>query len=152
MVDVNLLPEETCVRIGIAVTLAIALPLAVRYLWPAVASAGMQFNEALEAEARMAAQPKSLVFSLPEDRFIKVALPETSPAVGFTMKALNIRAKTGASVVSITRAGRRYANPGADWCFELNDVVEAIGEPKELASLKDMLGVVASVPDGDGIA
>ena len=62
-----------------------------------------------------------------------------------TIKALDIRAKTGASVVSVTRDGKRYGNPGADWCFELNDIVEAIGEPKELSSLKDMLGVIVSM-------
>jgi CPA2 family monovalent cation:H+ antiporter-2 len=145
MLDVNLLPGETSVRIGIAVILAVAIPIAVRYLWPAVTSAGAQFNEALEAESRMAAQPKSLVFSLPEDRFLKVVLPETSPAVGLTIKDLNIRAKTGASIVSLTREGRRFGNPGADWCFKTGDTVEAIGDPRELASLKDMLGIVSSV-------
>jgi hypothetical protein len=80
---------------------------------------------------------------------LKAALPESSPAVGLTLKSLDVRAKTGASVVSVTRNGKRYGNPGADWCFEIDDIVEAIGEPKELASLKDMLGIVVSVPEGD---
>ena len=150
MVDINLMPEEPYVRIGIAVALAIAIPLAVRYLWPAVSAAGAQFNEALEAEARMAAKPKSLTFSLPEDKFLKVALPVSSPAVGRTLKSLDVRAKTGASVVSVTRNGKRYGNPGADWRFGVNDVVEAIGEPKELTSLRELLGIVASVRDDDG--
>lgn len=149
MADVNLMPEETYVRIGIGIVLAIAIPLAVRYLWPAVSAAGVQFNEALEAEARMAAKPKPLIFSLPEDRFLKSTLPESSPAIGLTLKDLNVRAKTGASVVSVTRDGKRRSNPGADWCFEIGDVVEAIGEPRELASLKDLLGIVASQHDGD---
>ena len=149
MVDINLMPEETCVRIGIAIVLAVTIPLAVRYLWPAVSAAGMQFNEALEAEARMAAKPKPLTFSLPEDRFLKATLPDSSPAIGLTLKALDVRAKTGASVVSVTRNGRRHSNPGADWCFEIGDIVEAIGEPKELASLKDLLGIVVSVHSDD---
>ena len=151
MVDVNLLPEEFVFRVAIAIVLAIALPIAVRYLWPAVTSAGVQFNEALEAEARMAAQPQHLTFSLPENRFLKVVLPQTSPAVGMTIKSLDIRAKTGASVVSVYRDGRRYGNPGADWTFEVGDVVEAIGEPRELSSLKDMLGLIVSVSEEDAI-
>ena len=151
MMDINLMPEEPYIRIGIAIALAVAMPVAVKYLWPAVSSAGVQFNEALEAESRMAAQPRPLTFSLPEDRFLKVALPETSPAIGMTIKSLDIRAKTGASVVSITRGAKRYGNPGADWCFELNDVVEAIGEPKELSSLKDLLGVVVSTHEDEFI-
>jgi CPA2 family monovalent cation:H+ antiporter-2 len=152
MIDINLMPEELYVRIGIAVVLAIAIPIAIRYLWPAVSAAGRQFNEALEAETRMAAQPKPLTFSLPEDKFLNVSIPETSPAVGMTIKALDIRAKTGSSIVAIIRAGKRYRNPGADWCFELNDVIEAIGEPKELASLKDLLGVVVSMHEDDSFS
>ena len=140
MLDVNLLPEETSVRIGIAVVLAVAIPLAVRYLWPAVSAAGVQFNEALEAEARMAERPEPLVFSMPSDRYLKVRLPETSPAAGRTIKALDIRAKTGASVVSVSRDGQTHGNPGADWCFQKDDIVEAIGDPKQLAALKDILG------------
>ena len=145
MLDVNLMPEETSVRIGIAVVLAIAIPIAVRYLWPAVSAAGVQFNEALEAEARMAERPEPLVFSMPRDRYLKVKLPETSPAIGLTIKALDIRAKTGASVVSVARGGQFHGNPGADWCFSADDVVEAIGEPRQLASLKDLLGEVSVV-------
>jgi K+/H+ antiporter YhaU regulatory subunit KhtT len=117
-----------------------------------VSAAGRQFNEALEAETRMAAQPKPLTFSLPEDKFLNVSIPETSPAVGMTIKALDIRAKTGSSIVAIIRAGKRYRNPGADWCFELNDVIEAIGEPKELSSLKDLLGVVVSMHEDDSFS
>ena len=142
MLDVNLMPEETPVRIGIAVVLAIAIPIAVRYLWPAVSAAGIQFNEALEAEAKMAEHPEPHVFSLPRDRYLDIRLPDTSPAVGLTIKALDIRAKTGASVVSVTRRGERHGNPNADWCFEPGDLVEAIGDPKELASLKNLFGIV----------
>ena len=142
MLDVNLMPEETSVRIGLAVVLAIAIPIAVRYLWPAVSAAGVHFNEALEAEARMAEHPEPLVLSLPSDRYLKVALPESSPAIGLTIKALDIRAKTGASVVSVTRKGQRIGNPGADFCFEMDDLIEAIGSPRELVSLKNLLGIV----------
>ena len=145
MIDVNFLPEEASVRIGLAVVLAIAIPLAVRYLWPAMSAAGVQFNEALEAEARMAEKPEPLVFSMPRDRYLKVLLPETSPAIGLTIKALDIRAKTGASVVSVTRAGEKSGNPGADWCFAPGDEVEAIGEPRQLSSLKDLFGEVTVV-------
>ena len=143
MIDVNFLPEETSVRIGLAVVLAIAIPVAVRYIWPAMNAAGVQFNEALEAEARMAEKPEPLVFSMPRDRYLKVLLPETSPAIGLTIKALDIRAKTGSSVVSVTREGEKNGNPGADWCFAPGDEVEAIGEPRQLSSLKDLLGVVS---------
>ncbi len=143
MIDVNLMPEETSVRIGIAVVLAVAIPLAVRYLWPAVSAAGLQFNEALEAEARMAERPEPLVFSMPSDRYMKAVIAGASPAAGRSIKELDIRAKTGASVVSISRGGLKHGNPGAAWRFEPGDEVEAIGEPPQLESLKRLLGVEA---------
>ena len=143
MLDVNLMPEETSVRIGIAVVLAVAIPVAVRYLWPAMSAAGLQFNAALEAEAQMTEHPEPLVISVPGERYLNVALPDTSPAIGLTIKALDIRAKTGASVVAVSRGDARHGNPGPDWCFASGDAVEAIGDPKQLASLKDLLGVVA---------
>ena len=143
MLDVNLMPEETSVRIGIAVVLAVAIPVAVRYLWPAMNAAGAQFNAALEAETRMAEKPEPLVISVPGERYLKVSLPDTSPAAGLTIKALDIRAKTGASVVAVSRGDCKHGNPGPDWCFAPGDTVEAIGDPKQLASLKDLLGVVA---------
>ena len=46
------------------------------------------------------------------------------------------------STVSVTRKGERRGNPGSDWCFASGDEVEAIGEPRQLSSLKDLLGVV----------
>lgn len=145
MLNVNLLPEETSVRIGIAVVLAIAVPLAVRYLWPAMNAAGAQFNAAIEAEARMAEMPKPLVISLPGERYLKVVMPETSPAIGLTIKALDIRAKTGTVIMAITRGGDRTENPNSDWCFAVGDVIEAVGEPKQLASFKDLVGVTSGV-------
>ena len=128
-------------RIGILVALAIALPLAVRYLWPAMNSAGAQFTAAIEAEAKMAEEPESLVFSMPGERYLKTVLSKHSPANGLSIKALDIRAKTGASVVVVSRGDERVENPGADWVFAANDVIEAIGAPEQLASLKALLGI-----------
>ena len=141
MLDVNLMPAETSVRIGIAVTLAIAVPLAVRYIWPAMNSAGAQFTAALEAEARMAETPETLVFSMPGERYLKMVLPKYSPAIGLSIKSLDIRAKTGASVVVVSRGDERVENPGADWVFSSNDMIEAIGAPEQLASLRALLGI-----------
>lgn len=140
MMDVNLLPEEPYVRIGVVVVaVAIALLIGKRYLLPAVSAAGVQFNEALEAEARMAEHPEPLMITMPSERYLKAAIPESSPAIGRTIKALDIRAKTGASVVAVSRGGERHGNPGPDWRFEVGDGIEAIGDPHQLASLKALL-------------
>lgn len=144
MLNVNLLPEETEVRIGIVAALLVSLPLAYRYFWPAVSSAGAEFKSALETEARMSEQPASLVFTLPGDHYAKFTITAASPAVGMSIKSLNIRAKTGASVVAVLRNGERNRNPGAEWIFEIGDEAEIIGNPKELAEVKDLLGVISA--------
>lgn len=141
MLNVNLMPEETSVRIGIVVALAIAVPLAVRYIWPAMNSAGAQFTAAIKAEAKMAETPEPLVFSLPGERYLKAVLPKHSPAIGLSIKALNVRAKTGASIVVVSRGDERVENPGAEWVFSTNDMIEAIGAPDQLASLRALLGL-----------
>jgi hypothetical protein len=143
MLNVNLLPEEPEVRIGIVVAILVSLPLAYRYLWPAVSAAGAEFRSALETESRISEQPASKVFTLPGDHYGRYRLAPESPAVGLTIKALDIRAKTGASIVAVVREGVRNRNPGADWCFAPGDEAEAIGSPKELAALKDLLGVIS---------
>lgn len=143
MLDINLMPEETGIRIGIAAALLISLPLACRYLWPAVSSAGAEFTAALETESRMASRPESLVFTLPGDHYARFKVSAASPAVGLSIKALDIRAKTGASVVAVLRGGERNRNPGADWSFEIGDEAEVIGSPRELAAAKDLFGVIS---------
>ncbi len=148
MFDVNMLPEETAVRIGIGVALLIAIPVAIKYLWPAVASAGAHFNAAVEAEARMAEMPEPHVFSMPGERYLKTVLPEGSMAAGLTIKALDIRARTGASVVAVSRNDERIGNPGPDFRFAAGDVLEAIGSPPQLASLRELLGVAGEEGDG----
>ncbi len=148
MFNTSMMPKETPVRIGIAIAFAVAVPLAVRYLWPAMNAAGAQFVAALEAEARMAEGPEpALVFSMPGERFLKAVLPKRSPAVGLSIRSLDIRAKTGASVVAVTRGEARLENPGADWAFAAGDVIEAIGAPEQLSSLKALLEIASARGD-----
>ena len=87
----------------------------------------------------MAEHPEPLMITMPSERYLKAAIPESSPAIGRTIKALDIRAKTGASVVAVSRGGERHGNPGPDWRFEVGDGIEAIGDPHQLASLKALL-------------
>ncbi|MBQ6136410.1 MAG: TrkA family potassium uptake protein, partial [Kiritimatiellae bacterium] len=62
---------------------------------------------------------------------------------GATVVKLDIRAKTGASVVGVERDGERIANIGPDFEFRGGDVVLAMGEGPQIAALKDLLEVVS---------
>lgn len=141
MLNVNLMPEETSVRIGIAIAVAVALPFALRYIWPAVSAAGGHFAAALEAETQMAAEAGEVRLGTSGGRYLKAVLKRRSPAIGLSIKSLDIRAKTGASVVVVTREGVRTENPSVDWVFAAEDIVEAIGSAEQLATFKALLGI-----------
>ena len=85
-----------------------------------------------------------VTLTVPGDFYVHLAVPDGSPAVGETLRSLDIRAKTGASVVAVERDGERFRNPGPTWCFQSGDVAVVIGEPPQLAALKALFGVVAN--------
>ena len=55
---------------------------------------------------------------------------------------------SSAAVVAVMRRDERTSNPGPDFKFAVGDVLEAIGSPQQLASLKELLGA----GDGEGAA
>lgn len=145
MLNVNLLPDEPQVRIAIiGVLLAVAIVGWKRFQRIGRA-AGYRFNEALQAEKRRArARPPaaaSLTLTVPGDFYTHLAIPPGSPAIGRTIRELDVRAKTGASIVSVARGEEKYRNPGPNWCFEAGDVVSVIGDPRQLAALKNLMKV-----------
>jgi CPA2 family monovalent cation:H+ antiporter-2 len=65
-----------------------------------------------------------------------VRLPEGSGMVGETIGELQIRGKTGASVVAIIRGNDVLPNPGPEIAFEAGDVVGGLGTPEQRAALR----------------
>jgi CPA2 family monovalent cation:H+ antiporter-2 len=63
-----------------------------------------------------------------------VRLPEKSPLAGRTIGELQVRTKSGASVVAIVRDDRVIANPGPDARFEPDDLVGVLGTPEQRAA------------------
>ncbi len=58
-------------------------------------------------------------------------LGEESPSVGRSLRQLDIRQSTGASVVGVLRDGTFIANPSADLIFQVGDMIASIGSPKQ---------------------
>ena len=102
-----------------------------------------RFEEALTAEERRESLERTMSVSLPEGAFRRFTLNANSPAVGATVVTLNIRAKTGASIVAVLRDGQVLRSIGPDLEFRVGDVLAAIGEPPQIAALKDLLGVTS---------
>ena len=152
MMNVNLLPHHPLVRGGVWVLLAGVAVFGWKFFRRAGRQAGYRFNEALAAEKRRARRrktaddAKSVTLTVPGDYYALLKIAPGSPAVGETIKSLDIRAKTGASVVAVRRGADLFRNPGASWCFEPDDEARVIGDPDQLAALRRMF----DVPQPDG--
>jgi CPA2 family monovalent cation:H+ antiporter-2 len=61
-----------------------------------------------------------------------VQLDPGAPAVGRTLRDLDIRKNTGASVIAVARNGEANTNPGPDFVLLADDIVVLIGAHREL--------------------
>lgn len=74
-----------------------------------------------------------------------VILTAGSPAIGKLIRELELRTKTGASIVAIERAGVNNVNPGPDEELQVNDQVLLLGSVAQLEKArKHLLGELAS--------
>jgi monovalent cation:H+ antiporter-2, CPA2 family len=71
----------------------------------------------------------------------QVSLDEGSPAVGQTLKSLNLRARTGVSVMAILRGGATLSNPGGELALEVNDQLVLIGDGVQLQAALPLLAL-----------
>jgi CPA2 family monovalent cation:H+ antiporter-2 len=67
-----------------------------------------------------------------------VRLPEVTPMHGRTIGELEIRTKTGASIVAIVRDEQMIANPGPDERFKAGDLVGVMGTPDQRATFRTL--------------
>lgn len=67
-----------------------------------------------------------------------------SPAVGHTLKDLDLRARTGATIIAVVRDGDPATNPAADFRVEGGDVLVLVGAHEQLAKATALLQPAAS--------
>ncbi|MGH9134550.1 MAG: cation:proton antiporter regulatory subunit [Ilumatobacteraceae bacterium] len=64
----------------------------------------------------------------------------TSPAIGRTIAELQLRTRTGTSVVAVIRGDTTVPAPGPELAFEPDDVAVAVGTGEGMATLRSILG------------
>ena len=144
MINVNLLPPERPARLTILALLLTTAIVGWKRFKRAGRTASYRFSSALAAERRRtrgATSRGEVTLTVPGDFYVHLSIPEASPAIGESIRSLDIRAKTGASVVAVERAGNRFRNPGPNWTFEAGDVAVVIGDPPQLAALRELLSI-----------
>lgn len=75
----------------------------------------------------------------PSLRFEEIRVPAGCEAAGRTLRELDLRGRTGASVVAVRRAsGELVASPATELALAEGDVVVAVGSPVQIARLEDV--------------
>ena len=141
MINVSVLPTSVAMQgVSTAVILGVGA-FGWRFFVKAGRRATTRFEEALTAEERQEGMVRMMTVTVPEGTVQRLTLDADSPAIGENVVSLNIRAKTGASIVSVYRGGQLTRNIGPEWDFQIGDILVALGEPHQIAALKDLLGV-----------
>jgi CPA2 family monovalent cation:H+ antiporter-2 len=68
-----------------------------------------------------------------------IDLPEQNSVAGQSIKDLQIRQQTGASVVGILRAGTMIANPSAESQLQSGDVIAVLGDRHQVEQVQQLL-------------
>jgi CPA2 family monovalent cation:H+ antiporter-2 len=68
-----------------------------------------------------------------------------SPLIGQTLAQADLRARTGASIVAIIRAGQTLPNPKSDTSFQVDDLIGLIGDADQLVGVDQFLTQPADV-------
>ena len=143
MINVNIAPSG---RIELAILTVVVLctgAIGWRYFNRLGRSAVFHFNEALAADERRKTLGEMMIVTVPRGALHQLKLDVNSPAVGATVVTLNIRAKTGANIVSVRRGTQVIRHVGPDVEFRVGDTLMATGTGAQIAALKDLLGIVA---------
>ncbi len=61
-----------------------------------------------------------------------IQIEPDSPAVGKTLRSLDIRKNSGATVIAVARNGEAVTNPGPDFLLQADDIVVLIGAHRDL--------------------
>ena len=67
-------------------------------------------------------------------------VPSAAPAVGRTIRALQLRKATGVTVIAVLRGGKSFINPAPDWQIAAADVLVMLGSHAQLDQALTLLG------------
>jgi CPA2 family monovalent cation:H+ antiporter-2 len=87
-----------------------------------------------------AASPADLAGLLEATATQTFLVEATSPASGRTIRELDLRARTGATIIAVVRGGHPTANPPAGFRIEAGDILVLVGAHREVDQAKANLG------------
>jgi TrkA domain protein len=69
----------------------------------------------------------------------RLPVPEDTPFVGRTIGDMQVRTRTGVSIVAVLRGGRAFPAPGPDFRFQAGDVLLVVGTARGIEALAVIL-------------
>ncbi|MBR1871123.1 MAG: cation:proton antiporter [Kiritimatiellae bacterium] len=144
VVNVNLMPDDPVARFVLLVVMAVLGSFGWNRFRQAGRAAGFRFTEALQAEKKRQQETTGIVrkvktLTVPGDYHQSIDIAAGSIAAGKSIKELDIRARTGASIVAVVRDGEKHRNPGPAWRFAAGDTAMAIGEPEQIDAFRKLV-------------
>ena len=139
MININLAPTERWARFAILSVFVLAAVIGWKFFLRAAQRASRRFGEALEVDERLAALSREVKSTFVDDEVVRLAVAEGSPAVGATVVSLDIRARTGVSVLAVERGEETVRNLGPRYTFAAGDVLVVTGGRGQVAALERLL-------------
>ena len=141
-INVHLAPEEVWARCILWSVLVLTAVFGWRFFVNAGHRVSLSFRSALEVDEKLAKISREITFTVPEDIIGNVEVALSSPVVGRSIGSLNIRAETGATVVTVVRGSTRIRNVGPRLEILAGDILIAMGNDEEVAKLRNLVGGV----------
>ena len=139
MININLAPSEPWAKLLILAVFAIAGAVGWKFFLRSAVRASARFNEALMVDERLARLSREVRSTYVDHSVMRLEIPPASAAVGGTVVSLDIRAKTGATVIAVERDEEAVGDFGAKFTFRAGDVLVVSGGADEVAALKAVL-------------
>ena len=136
---VNLAPREPYVRFGMLVVLVVIGIAGWGAFLRIAHRAALRFRESVSVDERRESLGRLLTASAREGTVQRLEIAADSPAVGGNVVSLNIRANTGATVVSVVREGRLLRDVGPSLSFSAGDVLIVLGTDEQIKALAALL-------------
>jgi len=95
--------------------------------------------DAIRGPMRAAPGRAVLGEELPSLKIETLNVSENSPAGDRTLRDLDVRARTGATLLAVRRAGEVQTMPAADFRFQVGDAVILAGTPREILAAARLL-------------
>lgn len=76
-----------------------------------------------------------------------VSVPTESPVIGHTLQELDIRNRTGATIVAVLNSGNLIPNPNGGYRFQPGDIVGVLGSQQQRTAFQELVKASAALVD-----